>query len=336
MIKHSVILYTIGSPNALNSNCTKDYLNRFLSDKLVVKLPRFLWQPILQTMILRTRPARLVERYQKIFVDGKNPYLADMESLCVKLETYLNALPQKVCDNNELSGDPCTEYVVMPAYAYVGEGLSATVNSILEQGINKITVIPLFPQYSDTTSKRPRLELLELKNNNPQANFSIVHSYCNNELYINSVANMVKERLLDDEAHVLFTYHSLPQSYISLGDPYLNEVKTTTNALVKALNLPPERYSLAFQSKMGPMPWLKPYLEEHVDELSNKGISKLVVVAPGFSTDCLETLYDLELNLKEQFLNHGGESFTYVPCLNATDEQVKLIADLLLNHTTTL
>lgn len=336
MSKHAVILYTIGSPDTLTPACTRDFLNRFLSDKLVVKLPRFLWQPILQTMILRSRPARLVDRYQKIFVDGKNPYLADMELLCSKLKVYLENLPQSPKDNDELASDPSSEYTVVPAYAYTGEGLSTIAENFLNQDINKITVIPLFPQYSDTTSKRPRLELLDLKNTNPQANLSIVHSYPTNDIYIKAVAQMAKSHLEDERTHLLITYHSLPKSYITMGDPYVNETSATTNAIVKELGLTKERYSVAFQSKMGPMPWLKPYLEEHVDDIQAKGVNKLVVLAPGFSTDCLETLYDLDINLKEQFLNHGGESFTYVPCLNATDEQVKLMADLLLNHATKL
>lgn len=336
MSKHAVILYTIGSPDTLTPACTKDFLNRFLSDKLVVKLPRFLWQPILQTMILRSRPARLVDRYSKIFVEGKNPYLADMELLCSKLQDHLNNMPKDQKEDHELASVPSSEYVVVPAYAYTGEGLSAIAESFLDQSINKITVIPLFPQYSDTTSKRPRLELLNLKNTNPKAQLAIVHSYPNNDIYIKAVSDMTRSHLEDEKTHLLITYHSLPQSYITMGDPYVNETSTTTNAIVKALGLPKERYSVAFQSKMGPMPWLKPYLEEHVDDLQAKGVSKLVVLAPGFSTDCLETLYDLQINLKEQFLNHGGESFTYVPCLNATDEHVKLMADLLLNHATVL
>lgn len=334
--KHAVILYTIGSPDTLTPACTKDYLNRFLSDKLVVKMPRFLWQPILQNIILRSRPQRIVKRYELIFENGINPYLRDVELLCSKLQSYLNAHIDTTQQTDELGKTPCSEYQVVPAYAYCKEGLSAIAKNFLEQGINDITVIPLFPQYSDTTSKRPRLELLELKNTNPRANLSIVHSYQLHELYIKAVSDMARPLISDDQSHVLFTYHSLPQIYITQGDPYYEHTQATTKALAKALNLPKERYSIAFQSKMGPMPWLKPYLEEHVDKLAALGVSKLVVIAPGFSTDCLETLYDLKINLQEQFLNHGGKSFTYVPCLNASDAHVELIANLLYYHTTKL
>lgn len=329
--KHAVILYTIGSPKELTPSCAKDYLNRFLSDKLVVKMPRFLWQPILQNIILRSRPNRIISRYKLIFEKGQNPYLRDIELLCHKLQSYLNT-NETLCQ----SANQSCEYVVVPAYAYCGDSLTAIAQKFLDSSINDITVIPLFPQYSDTTSKRPCLELLELKHTNAQARLAIVPSYQQHELYIKAVSDLARPYLIDDSCHVLFTYHSLPQIYIKQGDPYYQHTVQTTEALASSLNLAPERYSMAFQSKMGPMPWLKPYLEEHVESLSAQGVTKLVVIAPGFSTDCLETLYDIKIKLKEQFLNHGGEHFSYVPCLNAIDSHVHLLADLIVHQATKL
>ena len=389
MSKHAVILYTIGSPENLDPACIRDYINRFLSDKLVVKLPRFLWQPILRNMILKSRPQRLVGRYDKIFVDGKNPYLRDMEQLCSELHTLLTehnqaaaqakraqgtaseVTPASVAtaaatsfasiaspsassffgaggfagnDSNVLfdasmckstaaraacSGEN-VEYVVVPAYAYTGDGLKEIASALISKGFGHITVIPLFPQYSDTTSKRPRLELEELKKSFPQATFAMVRSYSTNDFYISSVASMAAQSLADPRSHLLLTYHSLPKTYITLGDPYLNECRNTSDAIFRQLGLDDTRSSIAFQSKMGPMPWLQPYLEEHVDALLAKGVTRLVVMAPGFSTDCLETLYDIDINLREQFMNHGGESFSYIPCLNATAQHTRLMARLLM------
>lgn len=382
---HAVILYSVGSPENLTTACLKDFLNRFLSDKLVVKLPRFLWQPILHSFILRTRPERMLSRYQQIFIDNHNPYLLAMDKLSYELERCLNKASarsalalahakeahealdlanslnsifdddeQKVlADNLDDKVDPTTlehRFVVKAAYAYSGKGLKMVINECLQNGASKVTVVPMFPQYSDTTTMRPYLDLAELKAQSPKVEFDFVTSYADEPLYIDAIAKSIKVSLSellnpikhnfkkDDydsimglgKAHMLITYHSLPQSYIKLGDPYLKDVEATTKALTEKLGIRDDNYSVAYQSRMGPMPWLQPYIEDKIEELLQRGITRLVVVAPGFSIDCLETLYDLAIKMREHFLNLGGESFIFVPALNDSKAQVKLMAHLVL------
>ncbi len=384
---HAVILYSVGSPETLSTQSLRRFLNNFLSDRLVVKLPRFLWQPILHSFVLRTRPERMQGRYQKIFVGGYNPYLKAMEHLCVELEQHLNdahdlqntasAAQQQALESLELatsslSGDlfiaetsataapaasataandesasaSAVQFMVRAAYAYMGTPLKQQVDQCLQSGATHITVIPLFPQYSDTTSKRPLLELQELARRKIKAKLSIVRSYADHPLYIKALATTLQQSLQqvvvplsgdgnissmlkESKTQIIFTYHGLPQSYIKMGDPYPQEVKTTTYGLASTLQLQESDYMVAFQSRMGPMPWMRPYLEDCVDQALEAGKQHLIVIAPGFALDCLETLYDLDIKLKERFLHRGGESFTYIKALNDSTAQIELLAALL-------
>lgn len=342
----AIILYSVGSPEALNNHCIKQYLNNFLSDKCVVRINSFLWQPILHTFILTSRPERLKQRYAKVFQNGQNPYLAYMDNLTHKLETALNQglaltnqsfIDSTIDESYELSHSAskrASKYIVRYAYAYCAPSLALAVKNCINAGANKITTIPLFPQYSDTTSKRPVVELKRYQQQYPDCKFEIVRSFSAHTQYIKALSELAKPYLdkatatHKQEPHVMITYHSLPKSYIQLGDPYLKECQATTLGLINALGLDPDQYTVAFQSKMGPMSWLQPYIEDACTSIIEAGHHNLVVIAPGFSVDCLETLYDLGHNLKTQFLTQGGENFMLVPSLNDCDIQVELMQSL--------
>lgn len=367
---HAVVLYSVGSPEKADVESLKSFLKNFLSDKLVVRIPRFIWQPVLRSFILRSRPERMVSRYKQIFIEEHNPYLISMSRLAYRLECALNQNGNDPFDDekfeiaqlNELqdhpqkenSTSPTTEkFVVRNAFAYAGKNLEKVVKECVELGAQKVTLIPLFPQYSDTTTKRPAMELAKIKQSYKEVEFAMVRSFPDDKEYIEAITESIKPMLNEllfsikrkkDEvedvnsimkrgkAHVLITFHSLPQSYIKLGDPYLNEVEATTKALVASLGLDEENISIAYQSKMGPMSWLKPDIEDEVERLLDKGISRLLVVAPGFSIDCLETLYDIDINLRERFLSLGGDSFLYVPALNHSKSHIKLLSSLVRNN----
>ena len=353
---NAVILYSVGSPQNLTTACLKDFLNRFLSDKLVVKMPRFLWQPILHSLILPTRPERLKERYGAIFDHESNPYLA----LCERLATALQANLNKPSTNSG-SAD---QYVVKMSYAYCAPYLEPTLYELAAQGCQRITVIALFPQYSDTTSKRPRLILERFAQERPDLECHLVSSYASNPIYLDALSDLTRSFLYGtgaqmseaepqptnqspastsasappvasavaapERTHLLLTFHSLPKSYIRLGDPYLSEVEATVQGLKARLNLSEASFSLAYNGRFGPMAWLKPDLEDEVTRLLEQGVQHLMVVAPGFAVDCLETLYDINLKLKERFIHQGGERFTYIPCLNDTQLHVNILTELCL------
>lgn len=383
---HAVILYSVGSPETLTLPSLRRYLNRFLSDKWVIQLPSFLWQPILHSFILRTRPHRLIKRYEQIFVDGHNPYLIAMDKLCVKLEQYLNerqelqnitttaaqdalrlsqeslfsantesakAANATVTAAAGVNGDAATaksaepdaeakswRFMVRPCYAYCGEGLEQAIDHCLQCGATQITVVQLFPQYSLSTSKAAELTLLALQRQGLKAQLNFVRSYATEPLYIEALANNLRQcldltietdlnaYLQQHHAHIVLTYHGLPQSYIKDGEPYVDECKATTSALMAALHLKAEHCSVAYQSKMGPMPWLQPYLEDTVEQLLKEHVQHLIVLSPTFTLDCLETLYDINIKLRELFLSKGGEKFTYVPALNDNAGHVTLLSQL--------
>ena len=383
---HAVILYSVGSPETLTVPSLRRYLNRFLSDKWVIQLPSFLWQPILHSFILRTRPHRLIKRYEQIFVDGHNPYLVAMDKLCVQLEQYLNerqelqnltttaaqdalrlsqeslfsanAESTKAADATVTATAPDTKsaaatntqsaetdakswrFMVRPSYAYSGESLEQAIDYCLHCGATQITVVQLFPQYSLSTSKAAELALQNLQRQGLKAQLNFVRSYAAEPLYIEALAQNLRQclgltietdlnaYLQQHQAHIVITYHGLPQSYIKPGEPYVDECKATTSALMAALHLKAEHCSVAYQSKMGPMPWLQPYLEDTVEQLLKEHVQHLIVLSPTFTLECLETLYDIDIKLRELFLSKGGEKFTYIPALNDSAGHVTLLSQL--------
>ena len=341
---NAVVLYSVGSPQSLTTASLKDFLNRFLSDKLVVKMPRFLWQPILHSFILPTRPERLKERYNAIFDHGVNPYLEISERLAAALQNNLN----------QHSAEP--NFKVKLSYAYCEPYLEPVLAELAAQGCTNITLVPLFPQYSDCTSKRPRLILEQFAHEHPQIKCSLVRSYVGCECYLDALADLTRSYLygtgammneiephLDDlsgfnppqaeRTHLLLAFHSLPKSYIRLGDPYLSEVEATVNGLKSRLQLSASNFSIAYLGRFGPMAWLKPDLEDEVSRLLDQGVQHLMVVAPSFAVDCLETLYDINIKLKERFIHQGGERFTYIPCLNDSQLHLKVLTELIQNAT---
>ena len=335
---NAVVLYSVGSPQTLTTACLKDFLQRFLSDKLVVKMPRFLWQPILHSFILPTRPERLKERYGAIFDHDVNPYLATSERLASALQEYLN----------KPSAEP--NYVVKLSYAYCEPYLEPTLHELVAQGCANITLVPLFPQYSDTTSKRPRLIFEQFAKEHPQVTCSLVRSYSGEECYLEALANQARSYLYGtgammdepkvgelepnlpppERTHLLLAFHSLPKSYIRLGDSYLSEVAATVSGLKERLQLTDANFSLAYTGRFGPMAWLKPDLEDEVTRLLDQGVQHLMVMAPSFSVDCLETLYDINIKLKERFIHQGGDRFTYIPCLNDSQLHINALTELVL------
>lgn len=341
---NAVVLYSVGSPQTLTIPCLKDFLNRFLSDKLVVKMPRFLWQPILHSFILPTRPERLKERYGAIFDHGVNPYLAICERLAATLQNNLN---QHRAEPN---------FVVKLSYAYCEPYLEPVLADLAAQGCTNITLVPLFPQYSDCTSKRPRLVLEQFAHEHPQIKCSLVRSYVGSECYLDALADLTRSYLYGtgammneseapasdlsgltpsqaERTHLLLAFHSLPKSYIRLGDPYLSEVEATVNGLKSRLQLTSSNFSIAYTGRFGPMAWLKPDLEDEVARLLDQGVQHLMVVAPSFAVDCLESLYDINIKLKERFIHQGGERFTYIPCLNDSQLHIKVLTELVQNAT---
>lgn len=403
----AIILYSVGSPETLSVQSVKQYLDRFLSDKLVVRIPRFVWQPVLHSFILPNRPERMLRRYEAIFQDGVNPYLKSMERLSQLLEDILNptltastladSLPSVMdnindklklgeqdlsafiaenasepkghtntslhhsakqgaldsqntqsqtisiedsedpLNNNDFANDELLSSICMVrfAYAYSQPSLVHAVTDCIHAGAEEIITIPLFPQYSDTTSKRPLLTLKSLQKKYPDCTFKLVSSYSTNEFYIDTLASITRtyldqaSKLCSQPPHLLISYHSLPKSYIKLGDPYLKECQATTRALVKALGLQENQYTVGYQSKMSPMTWIKPYIEDACQDILNKNHSNLVVLTPGFSIDCLETLYELGHGIRQQFLTKGGEHFTLIPCLNESVQHVQLLKKLI-------
>lgn len=316
-MRHALILYSAGSPETTERECVRKYLENFLSDRNVIRINSFIWRPVLHTFILRSRPDRVAENYKKIFsAEGKNPFLSIADSLADKTAAAADSL------NTDI-------FTVKNAFAYIKPSLAESVAACVSEGAEKITVLPLYPQYTDTTVKLPYLTLKKLQSEFTLCRMHFTAGYADHPLYIKALAESLQNaEYKAEEETLLLSFHGLPQSYIRLGDPYLKECRKTVTALSSELNVSPDELSVAYQSKIGPVSWLKPYTENAVGELIASGKRKITVMAPGFSFDCLETLYELDILLRHSFEFAGGESLKIVPCLNDSDAQISLILDL--------
>jgi protoporphyrin/coproporphyrin ferrochelatase len=298
-----VLLLQMGTPDAPTKNAVKTYLAEFLSDPRVVDTPRWLWLPILHGIILRRRPARSAALYKKIWREDNN--LSPLLHFTQQQTAGVEAL---------LSRDIQTGF----AMRYGNPSVTKVLDEMLDSGVEKLLVYPLYPQFSATTTGSGLDAISQYfakKRSIPTIRFA--RPFYSNPLYINALAKQTKKhRKSKSKMFHLFTFHGLPQRHEDEGDPYASQCRITAKNLAKALNIPKEQWRITFQSRFGKEPWLKPATDETLAQLPNEGIKNLVVICPGFVADCLETLEEIAVTGKNTFLEAGGEQCHVVPCLN--------------------
>jgi ferrochelatase len=311
--KHLVLLVNLGSPNKLTFGGVRKFLKKFLSDKRVINLPKLLWYPILYGVILSVRAKKLVAKYRVIWLQDNSPLIHYTHLQAAQLGSML---------------DP-SKYTVAATFSYAKPYLT----DILKQsvGYNSLTVIPLYPQYSSTTTAAVFDEIFRYYKSVkyiPQLHF--INGFYSNPSYIEAVANKITKSWAEfGRGDVLvFSYHSLPVSLIRDGDSYHDECLATTKLLVEKLKLADSQYKIAFQSRFGVNKWLAPAMTDTVALLAKNGIKKIDVVCPGFVCDCLETLEEIAIMNKEVFMHNGGEVYNYIECLNDDIQFTKLLHSL--------
>ena len=308
-----VLLVNLGTPEATDYWSMRRYLKEFLSDRRVIEESRLIWWPVLNFIILTTRPGRRGKDYESIWNKEKN------ES---PLKTITRAQAEKTAAWLAAGGlgETAKDVVVDWAMRYGEPSLAARILALRDQGCDRLLVVPLYPQYSAATTATVCDKVFEiLRGLRRQPALRIAAPYYDDPAFIDAVAQSIRTELagLDFEPEVILaSFHGTPVDQRVLGDPYYSQCFETANLLREALGLPPEKFILTFQSRFGRAKWLEPYTDATVTELAKKGIKKLAVVTPGFAADCLETIEEIGMENAGYFHDNGGEKFARIPCLN--------------------
>ncbi len=315
-MKTGVVLANLGTPAAPTSRAIRRFLRRFLQDKRIIQeVPPWLWRILLEAVILPFRPAKLTHQYQQIWTDEGSPLL-------------VYSLKQRQALNEALRAD---NIIVALAMTYGEPSFEQALDVLEEAGVKRVIVLPLYPQYSSTTTAAVfdgLARALSAKMSLPEMVF--VADYHQHPLYVEAISLSIANhwRVHGRGELLVFSFHGLPLSYCKRGDPYATACEETVGAVVNALQLKEGEYALSYQSRLGYKPWLQPYTIDFVAQKAREGVKRIDVIAPGFATDCLETLEELEVQNNQAFLEAGGEVFHYIPALNDNADHIALLTAL--------
>lgn len=317
-LKTGVLLTNLGTPDAPTAPALRRYLAEFLADPRVVEIPKFIWMIILHGIILRVRPAKSAAKYQTVWTERGSPLLSISQDQATAVQAQL--------------GDSA---LVKLGMRYGNPSIASALQEFQQLGVRRLIVLPLYPQYSGaTTGSTFDAIAKELTDWRWVPELHFLSSYCDDDNYISALAASVKE-YIDNKGmpeRLVFSYHGMPKRTLDLGDPYFCLCQKTTRLVVEKLNLPKENVITSFQSRFGKAEWLKPYTDETLRNLAADGIKKVAVLAPAFSADCLETLEEIAMENRDEFMHAGGESYDYIPALNTRQDHIEALASLLKKH----
>lgn len=312
--KVGILLLSLGTPDAPTYGAVRRYLAEFLSDPRVIETPKPIWLPILYGPILTFRPAKSAKAYAKVW---------DYERDESPLRTHSRDQAEKL---QQLMGDAAH---VEWAFRYGQPSIKRGLEALREKGCDRILAFALYPQYSATTTATAYDKVFEvLGEMRWQPAVRTVPAYVDHPSFSEELAASVTASLetLDWQPEkILASYHSIPKSYWDKGDPYPCQCFKTSRLLRERLGKSEDELITSFQSRVGPTEWVSPYTDKTVEKLAKDGLKRLAVLAPAFSSDCLETLEEINMELRETFLENGGTHFHYIPCLNATEGGMRVI-----------
>lgn len=317
-----VLLVNSGTPDSPSTRDVRRFLGRLLGDPRVVELPRALWLPLLHGIILRTRPFRSARKYRRIWGPGGSPLLQH----CGLLRDSLI---------HELNQRTLAPIAVELGMLYASPGVDEGLARLRDAGARRILVLPLFPQYSGVSTGAVYDQVhAELRRWRWVPELRFVAEYPDHPAYIEALRHSVASHWAarGRTAHLLMSFHGIPDRYFREGDPYYCKCQRTARLLADELNLGDGDWSVSFQSRYGPGKWLRPYTDAVIEGMPARGMKSLTVVCPGFAADCLETLEEIGIENRERFMAAGGTRFEYVPALNASPLHTRAIADLVTQH----
>jgi ferrochelatase len=318
----AILLVNLGTPDAPTAAAVRRYLKEFLSDPRVVEIPKPLWWLILHGIILNLRPARSAARYAKVWDKDGSPLKVHTERQAKLLRGYLGARGP--------SG-PVVEY----AMRYGNPSIDAVLSSLKQQRCERILVLPLYPQYAaSTTATALDAVSAVLRRTRDIPELRMVKHFHEHPAYIAALAEGVRKHWArhGEPDRLLMSFHGLPRYTLDRGDPYHCECQKTARLLAAALTLAPEQYQLSFQSRFGRAEWLQPYTAATLAQWGKQGLRRVDVVCPGFVADCLETLEEIGIDGKAEFLKAGGKEFHVIPCLNESDAWIRALVQITQEH----
>lgn len=318
MSQHAVLLINLGTPEAPTAPALRKYLKQFLWDPRVVELPRPLWWLVLNGIILNVRPGKSAEKYARIWTPEGSPLKVHTERQAKLLRGYLGQAGQ---------GDIVIEW----AMRYGEPSVAAALERLKARGCGRILVVPLYPQYSLSTTASAMDAVSAWTRRNPRAaQIESVPSFHDDPRYIAALAAGINAHWMDygRPEKLVMSFHGLPKVSIARGDPYYGQCLESGQRLAGALGLAEADFAITFQSRFGPAEWLQPYTQASLESLARAGVRRVDVVCPGFVSDCLETLEEIAIECKAAFLAAGGQEFRYIPCLNERHEWIEALARL--------
>lgn len=320
--RFGVLLVNLGTPDEPTASSVRRYLREFLSDPRVIDTPKVIWWFILNCIILMVRPAKVAKLYQSIWTPEGSPLLKESRAQAEGL--------QKLLDER---GFNCSVELAM---TYGEPSVECAIETLRSSACNRILVLPLYPQYSATTTAA----VMDAVHQSQQQErdipeFRFVKSYCDHPTYIGALANSVRGHWQNkgQGEQLLMSFHGIPKRYADAGDPYPEECHKTAHSLAQALSLDERQWAYTFQSRFGPAEWLQPYTDKTLEHLPAQGVKHVDIISPAFAADCLETLEELKIQNCELFLGAGGKRYEYIPALNADPLFIQCLAELTEQHT---
>ena len=314
--KTGILLINLGTPDSTSWWDIRKYLKEFLSDRRVIEVNPILWQIILNLFILNLRPSKTAKAYKEIWMDKEN---------MSPLRYYTIMQTKKLLDR--IGGE---KIIIDYAMRYGNPSIKSKIYKLQEAGCERLIVLPLYPQYAAATTATVCDEVYRvLMDMRWQPSLQIIPHYESEPLYIKALVNSLNRKISEitwKPDLILASYHGIPQKYFDKGDPYHCYCQKTSRLVSNEFkNL---EIRTTFQSRFGPDPWLQPYTDKTLEKLPSEGKKKILVICPGFSSDCVETLEEISIQGKETFLKSGGENFDVVPCLNDNEDHISLIEQL--------
>jgi ferrochelatase len=312
-----VCVVNLGTPEAPTRKWVARFLREFLSDPRVIDLPRYLWLPLLNLVIIPLRAGRSAAAYRKIWLPEGSPLLVLTQRLVSRLAPMLDGIA-----------------MVVTCMRYGEPSIRTGLEQLRESGVEEVVILPLYPQYSDTTTASiydaVEQGLIDL---NWRPRLHRVQQYYQHPLWIEAVASSIRDFRNANGASekLIFSLHGIPERYIAQGDPYQDQCEKSVRVIVAALGLSDDEWLLTYQSRVGRESWLQPYTDKTLMELGASGTRHVQVVCPGFAVDCLETLEEIGMQNRKFFEQAGGEKLEYIPALNDSDAHARVMKALVMD-----
>jgi ferrochelatase len=316
--RQGILLCNLGTPDAPRPTELRRYLKEFLSDPRVVEIPRLLWWIILNLIILRIRPRRSAKLYQSVWTEAGSP-------LMLYSQEQVKAVKQRLAEKYD-------DIPVVLGMRYGNPSMASAIKQLTDQNVRDIIVLPLYPQYAGATTGSTFDAIAKTFTQLrwvPELQF--INGYHKSEGYIQAICTTIKRHI---DAHgqpdkLVFSYHGTPERYLKNGDPYHCFCHQTTRLVREKMGLKESQVMTTFQSRFGREPWLQPYTDKTLEQLPEDGIKHVAVICPGFSSDCLETIEEINMEGRESFIESGGEKFHYIECLNDDPAHIDALVSIL-------